>query len=216
MAKKTLNLATEEFVNQSITTIELLPGPQGEQGPQGPIGPQGIQGDRGPQGEQGPQGPAGEQGPQGEKGETGSFDPEALFEMLNTEDKTVLGAINELLTKINVVPTIPVYYGFISRPINNFNEITLEIIEQENIMMGSIDINSTILLDDVPAGSYIFIAIPANSNYNVYKDNGMGKKVTFDDSIVGANGIDVKLNNENYRIFGEFCLISGDRFIYIG
>ena len=73
-------LAPQDYVDEAIRTIELTPGPQGEQGiqgeqgPQGEIGPQGIQGETGPQGEMGPQGIQGEvgpQGPQGEKGEKG-------------------------------------------------------------------------------------------------------------------------------------------------
>ena len=70
-------LATKQYVDGLIETIELTPGPQGPMGPQGPqgeIGPQGIQGpigETGPQGEQGPQGEIGPQGPQGKTGEKG-------------------------------------------------------------------------------------------------------------------------------------------------
>ena len=59
-------LATKQYVDGLIETIELTPGPQGPIGPMGPqgeIGPQGIQG---PIGETGPQGEPGIQGPQGE------------------------------------------------------------------------------------------------------------------------------------------------------
>ena len=70
-------LATKQYVDGLIETIELTPGPQGPIGPMGPqgeIGPQGIQGpigETGPQGEPGIQGPQGEQGPQGPQGKTG-------------------------------------------------------------------------------------------------------------------------------------------------
>ena len=40
-------------------------------------------------------------------------------------------------------------------------------------------------------------------------------KVLFEDDIVGANGIDVKFNDIDYRIYGEFVLVGGERFIYI-
>ena len=74
-------LATKQYVDGLIETIELTPGPQGPigpegpQGPQGETGPQGIQGpigETGPQGEQGPQGEIGPQGPQGKTGEKGA------------------------------------------------------------------------------------------------------------------------------------------------
>lgn len=93
-------------------------GPQGPQGPQGLIGPkgdvgeqgpQGIKGDKGdvgpigPQGEQGEQGPQGLTGPKGDKGnkgEDGTFDATTTFPILETNNKTVLGAINEVFTNV--------------------------------------------------------------------------------------------------------------------
>lgn len=67
-------LATKQYVDGLIETIELTPGPQGPigpEGPQGPIGETGPQGIQGPIGETGPQGPQGEIGPQGPQGKTG-------------------------------------------------------------------------------------------------------------------------------------------------
>ena len=67
-------LATKQYVDGLIETIELTPGPQGPigpEGPQGPIGETGPQGPRGVQGPQGPQGIQGEQGPIGPQGEPG-------------------------------------------------------------------------------------------------------------------------------------------------
>lgn len=68
-------LATKQYVDGLIETIELTPGPQG---PTGPAGPQGPIGETGPQGEpgiQGPQGIQGETGPQGPQGKTGEIGP---------------------------------------------------------------------------------------------------------------------------------------------
>lgn len=62
-------LATKQYVDGLIETIELTPGPQG---PIGPEGPQGPIGETGPQGEPGIQGPQGEIGPQGKTGEKGA------------------------------------------------------------------------------------------------------------------------------------------------
>ena len=73
------NYTTEDYVNNAISNIELMPGPQGEQGPrgiQGPAGEQGIQGPQGEQGIQGEQGPAGKDGAQGEQGEMGPQGPQ--------------------------------------------------------------------------------------------------------------------------------------------
>lgn len=80
------NYSTVDYVNQRINTIELTPGPKGEQGIPGLIGAQGPQGPRGEKGEDGQQGPKGDtgergpvgpqgapgiQGPKGEKGDKG-------------------------------------------------------------------------------------------------------------------------------------------------
>ena len=63
-------------VQDSVTNIQLTPGPQGPQGlrgPQGATGPQGAVGAQGPAGPQGPQGPAGPQGPTGADGAVADF-----------------------------------------------------------------------------------------------------------------------------------------------
>lgn len=58
-------------LSERINNIQLIPGPQGETGPQGPQGATGLQGPKGDQGERGLQGPQGPQGLQGIKGDTG-------------------------------------------------------------------------------------------------------------------------------------------------
>ena len=105
------NYATKE----DLQRIELTPGPKGErgeqgiQGPkgeQGPIGltgPQGPKGDTGERGPQGPTGERGEQGIQGPKGNDGTFNPNTTFADLKTQNKTVIGALNEVFASANDV-----------------------------------------------------------------------------------------------------------------
>lgn len=69
-------LATKQYVDGLIETIELTPGPQGPIGPEGPQGPIGPIGETGPQGEPGVQGPQGPQGIQGEQGPQGPIGPQ--------------------------------------------------------------------------------------------------------------------------------------------
>nr|DAW63472.1 MAG TPA: protein of unknown function DUF285 [Caudoviricetes sp.] len=103
------NYATKE----DLKRIELTPGPRGEQGiqgPQGDVGPQGIQGERGEKGDafryedftpeqllslKGEKGDRGEQGP---KGNDGAFNPNTTFSNLETNNKTIIEAINEVFT----------------------------------------------------------------------------------------------------------------------
>ncbi|WP_338630403.1 hypothetical protein [Clostridium baratii] len=103
----------------------------GRDGDVGPVGPQGIPGLNGRDGEQGPKGDNGitphigdngnwfignedtrrpsrgrdgEIGPQGPKGEDGTFNPNTEFDNLNTNDKTVIGAINEVKKNVDSIP----------------------------------------------------------------------------------------------------------------
>ena len=94
------NMATKKYVDDSISTIELTPGPKGDKGDpftyadftaeqlaslkgekgdkgdQGPKGDKGDTGEQGPQGEIGPQGPKGDTGPQGLQGIQGEQGPQ--------------------------------------------------------------------------------------------------------------------------------------------
>lgn len=79
--------------------------PRGEKGDKGEQGAQGLQGVAGQQGEKGDKGDRGEQGPQGEKGDTpdtSGLQPKT-DEALQTTDKTVVGAINELKAEIDAL-----------------------------------------------------------------------------------------------------------------
>lgn len=201
--------------------LEALRGPQGEVGPQGE---QGIQGEVGPQGEQGIQGEVGPQGPQGEKG---TFDAEAIFEILNTEDKTVLGAINELLAMIQEKhPGVPegakIYYGYIPVEVHGglfatFEEITPELMKDENNVFEIVEPKALdkVSIGNVPENALIIVLVPAAAELKVFKDNGMGSKVKFDESIAGANGIFFEMDEIEYSLYGEWSSVDGERLVHI-
>ena len=195
--------------------LEMLKGPQGEKGEQG------IQGEKGEQGEVGPQ------GPQGEKGADGVFDAESMFEMLNTQDKTVLGAINELLAMIQEKhPGVPegsrIYYGYIPVSIHgglyaSFEEITPELIKDENNAFEIVEPKALdkVSLGNVPENALMIVMVPAAAELKVFKDNGMGAKVAFDESIAGANGIFFEMDEIEYALYGEWATVDGERLVYI-
>ena len=56
---------------ENESSLYIIVGPAGAQGPKGDPGTQGPQGERGPKGDQGEQGPKGDTGPQGAKGDKG-------------------------------------------------------------------------------------------------------------------------------------------------
>lgn len=241
------NLVDFDYVNQQIEQIELTPGPagpqgeqgpagadgqqgpQGEQGPMGPEGPAGKDGEQGPQGEKGEKGDQGEQGLQGEKGEKGdkgedgTFDPSVEFEDLQTESKTVIDAINELLGLIaekHPQQENFIYYGFLPQSVYGqifkFEDITLEMILNENSVIKTCKepLEKT-SVGNVPEAGIIVIAIPKESNFVAMKDNGFGGLMPFDESILGANGIQVKYDDVDYILYGEFSFVEGERFIYV-
>ena len=217
------SFVTFDYVNEQIAGIELTPGPQGPQGPQGiqgEVGEQGPQGEKGEQGEMGPQGP---QGIQGEQGEAGTFDALTEFENLLTDNKTVIEAINELYELIYDKHTQQenfIYYGYIPQSVYgntiSFKDITIDMIMHENSVMNTTKepLEKT-SVGSVPEACFIVIAIPKESGFVAMKDNGFGGLMPFDESIIGANGIEVKYDDVDYLIFGEFSLVSGERFIYV-
>ena len=202
-------------------------GPQGPQGERGPEGPQGEQGIQGPQGEQGIQGPQGEMGPEGPQGEKGTFDAEAIFEALNTNDKTVLGAINEVLALIKKNhPDLPedamTRYGYIPYEIHkglfvSYEDITVDLIKDEATVMQAIDPvpMGEVSMGEIPEFALIIVLVPLLAELSVKKNNGMGSRVQFDESVSGANGISFMMDNIEYLLFGEFATVSGERLIFI-
>ena len=216
--KKVINLATEEYVNELVENIELTQGPQGEEGKsayQSAL-------------EKGFEGTEEEwlASLKGAQGEDGKFDMDTLYDILQTQDKTVIGAINELFNLINkwMHPNCDLraqmFYGIIDPTetgvINSFSDITVDMLNQQAGVKSTVPGERLALsMGYVDEGSYIVVAVPTMYDFNVTKDNGFGGKVAFDDDIVGANGIDVEFNDVDYRIYGEFVLVGGERFIYI-
>ena len=218
--------ASIDYVDKAIEQVEKQQGPQGEVGPQGEQGVQGEQGPQGEKGEQGPVGPQGEQGPKGDKGEDGVFDMSKIYSMLNTENKTVIGAINELFEMIqSLIPVLPVdapmFYGYIpfetSGVINSFNDITLEMLENSGDCMVS-KVNEAIgkvSIGMATEGSLVLVAVPEAFEYRVTKDNGFGEKVPFDEEVFGANGVMAIFDDIDYKLYGELMLTTGELFIHI-
>ena len=173
------------------------------------------------------EGPMGPQGPQGEKGDDGTFDAETIFDVLNTQDKTVLGAINELLSMIREEhPGVPegakTYYGYIPVEVHNglcasFNEIIPELIKNEDSVFEIVEPKALdkVSLGSVPENALIVVLVPKAAELRVFKDNGMGAKVNFDESIAGANGIFFEMDEIEYELYGEWSTVDGERLIYI-
>ncbi len=207
-------------------------GPEGPQGPQGEQGIQGIQGEVGPQGEQGPQGEKGEKGDKGDKGEDGTFNANMVFAELMTDEKTIIGAINELFALLKQLgedggneedpsALANVYYGYfpytVDENFNNYANLTMDHLNHEDSVMNTADgVMDKTSVGQVPEGCFIVIAIKKDLGLVAKKDDGFGGLVSFDENTsIGANAVEVELEGEEYLVYGEFTIVDGERFIYI-
>lgn len=144
---------------------------------------------------------------------------------LKTDEKTLVGAINELaeMVRLCLHPTYDIsakmFYGILDPEIvgniKDFKDITHEMIDNSELITTRPGSRESVKVNNIKQGQYVLVAIPAMYICNVQKDDGFGEKVPFDENIVGANGIDIDLFGEDYRLFGEMALIDGDMTIYI-
>lgn len=114
-------------------------------------------------------------------------------------------------------PDVYILYGNILDNITSFSQITLEMLESSTnhiIKMKPQSLPKT-SLGILEAGSKVIVLIPNGYNYVATKDNGIGEKVQFDESIMGSNGHSIVLGNQTYKMYGEFMTIRGELFIYI-
>ena len=143
---------------------------------------------------------------------------------LNTDDKTLIGSINEVNDLLNmfVVPEYDIkaqmYYGVLNPAeiggISSFRDITFDMINNDKFIStkpGERDIP----LGNIKQGEIIVIAIPVIFDLVASKDDGFGGDMPFDESVLGANGIDVVFNDQDYMLFGEFAIVEGHRGISI-
>ena len=242
--------ATKEFVNKAISEIELSKGEKGDKGdpftyddftkeqldglkgPKGDQGPAGADGAKGETGEQGPKGDQGIIGPQGPKGEIGPIGPQGIFNIdeiynsLETKDKSVLGAINEVLNMVKLLtPNTPagakMYYGYIpfevSGTINSYNEISLDMITRAGDTMKSqvAEKIGKVTTGFAPGAALIVVAVPAEFKMTITKDNGFGGKTMFDEEILGSNGTVVIFDGVQYKLYGELLLTDSEIFVHI-
>lgn len=68
---------------------------------------------------------------------------------------------------------------------------------------------------NIEGGDRLVVAIPADRDLVAYKDNGFGGKVPFSTSVMGANGMELKINDIKYKLYGEFITVGGELKIYI-
>ena len=100
----------KQYVDDKFSNVQTIKGDKGEKGdpftyddftPEQLLSLKGEKGDRGEQGIQGEKGVKGDKGDRGEQGiqgNDGTFNPNTSFSNLETNNKTIIGAINEVFT----------------------------------------------------------------------------------------------------------------------
>lgn len=109
--------------------------------------------------------------------------------------------------KINEVGGSVIPYSSITADmIKNSNNLT----KQSPSTLGKTSLG---LESSTETGDYIVVVVPPE--YTVKKDNGFGDKVIFNEDDAGANGINITIDGNEYKLFGEILLAPAEIFIYI-
>lgn len=104
-----------------------------------------------------------------------------------------------------------IYVGSVKKWVTGYEYITEEMIK--NLAQREVKSFQDVL--PVEAGDRFVIAIPKDWDLEAYKDNGFWGKVPFSTTIMGANGMELKINDISYKIYGEFITVGGNIKIYI-
>lgn len=121
----------------------------------------------------------------------------------------------------------PMYYGYITSEVAGsvikVTQITTAMITaaiEAGTMQEAIPValNKT-SIGTVPAGALIAVMIPAAAGMSAAKFDGIGGQAAFDldngGAGTGANGASVTLDDTSYKVYGEFALVAGERYIYV-
>lgn len=116
--------------------------------------------------------------------------------------------------KVNDIPKnegTKIYVGSVKKWVIGYEYITEDMIK--NLAQREVKSFQDVL--PVEAGDRFVIAIPKDWDLEAYKDNGFGGKVPFSTTVMGANGMELKINDISYKIYGEFITVGGNINIYI-
>lgn len=104
-----------------------------------------------------------------------------------------------------------IYVGSVKKRVIGYEYITEEMVKE----LASHEVEQMEQIINVEAGDRLVVAIPADWDLVAYKDNGFGGKVPFSTSVMGANGMELKIDDIRYKIYGEFITVNGQRKLYI-
>jgi hypothetical protein len=104
-----------------------------------------------------------------------------------------------------------IFVGSVKKRVIGYEYITEEMVKE----LASHEVEQMEQILNVEGGDRLVVAIPADRDLVAYKDNGFGGKVPFSTSVMGANGLELKIDDIRYKIYGEFITVGGELKIYI-
>ena len=139
----------------------------------------------------------------------GMITPQEQTVNVNLGDASVITAKYESL----------MYYGYIHDGTTfSVNQITASMLSLNTVTEN--DTGPLTASINAPAGSVIFVLLPAESGLRAMKDDGLGGKSAFDlnngTSGTGGNAIPMIFNDMEYLAYGEFNMVNAETIIYIG
>ena len=111
-----------------------------------------------------------------------------------------------------------IFYGHIVDRITDFSQVTSEMLVSpgNHIMSVSAGKLGKTSVGQMKAGSRVLVLIPDDTSYVATKDNGIGGKVKFNESVMGANGnVGTVIDGVKYRVYGELLTTDGELFVYV-
>lgn len=104
-----------------------------------------------------------------------------------------------------------IFVGSVKKRVIGYEYITEEMVK--SLTMEEVEpLEQTV---NVEEGDRFVVAIPKDWDLKAYKDTGFGGKVPFSTSVMGANGMELKINDIKYKLYGEFITVGGELKIYI-
>ena len=213
-------------------------GDKGDTGATGATGPAGADGKDGKDGQPGQDGKDGKNGQDGKNAETPNFTIGTVTTLDYGEKATVTltGTYPNLVFNFGIprgkdggtpepVEDLYMWYGRISWEEAGskkiaYSDITSTMIKTAVAMtkakattMGKTTLGEE---PDTHVGDYLVVCVPSSKNYTVTKDNGIGGKVKFSESVSGtADGVNITIDGQECKLYGEVLTAPSQIFFYI-
>lgn len=116
------------------------------------------------------------------------------------------------------ITTGTMYYGYVQdETMTSVAEITADMLTQATMTSATAGMLEKQSIGVVPAGAWVAVLVPVG--YVATKFDGVSDQIAFAENNgaagTGANGTEIELDGETYKLYGEFQLTSSEKFIYV-